>query len=174
MTEKIKNVCKKCGGADHWLPRSPGIDETDPDEWRCWTCNPTKNYAIIAKRVGPLADAAEEAKATPDSFALLDASKRVVLSLEAPACALCKCSWVEEVPSNDGSVKTVCWCCRSEITEIEWKYFLDAKNKKIPYRRRPAPPGRLCLLVGQKDGGSSNQPRKSSRASQRPQTMLEF
>jgi hypothetical protein len=172
--EKIKIQCKKCGGLDHWFPRMPGADESDPDDWRCWVCNPTRNYALIAKRVGPLADAIREAKTTQGSQLAADASKRMVLSLEAPACALCKCSLVEEVPTNDGSVKTICWACRSEITPIEWKYFLYAKNKKIPYRRRPAPPGRLCVLGGSKNGRSSDQSRKSTGVSQGSQAMLEF
>ncbi len=104
----------KCGSADAWLPRAPGINEDDLENWRCVKCKPCPNPAIIAKQRGPLWEASELERETIDRLIAEVASQSIVVALERPTCAVCGCQWVIEQPGYAG-VDRFCWSCHAPI-----------------------------------------------------------
>jgi hypothetical protein len=127
--EKIKPSCKTCNGQDFWLPRIPGVSETDVDEWRCWNCKPTKNHTIIAKRIGPLVDAIRAQRAidnpNPDDVR--------VLAFGGAVCGICKCHWVSE-QLYSGTL--LCFMCGRPIYDFEIKRAIIQEKISSTARKR--------------------------------------
>jgi hypothetical protein len=108
--------CEKCGGVEGWLPRAPGIDESNWSNWRCVQCKPSPTESIVAKRCGPAWESSERERMARESVARQNASQSIVVALEKPTCEKCGCSWVVESPTLDG-VDRRCWACQSSIDD---------------------------------------------------------
>lgn len=106
--------CEKCGGLEGWLPRAPGVVESDLSQWRCVACKPSPSPQIIAKRCGPAWEASEVVRKAEEAISRDLASQSIVVALERPTCKVCNCSWVVECPTVDGTDRR-CWACQSPI-----------------------------------------------------------
>jgi hypothetical protein len=106
-------TCGKCSSLDGWLPRAPGIIESDRSAWRCWHCQPAPSPQIVSKRVGPLWLEVHRQDEAERLEAVRIASGSRVVAAENAVC-VCGCSWVIERPSTDG-FDLSCWSCQSAI-----------------------------------------------------------